>query len=280
LKIFLTILILLICIIFLIFIAAFVVCYFNNINKKINQLENKFNNIFDYVKNSPCRSNIYKDFILQNIPFRFYDSIWSCTSEIVAREINENPEYNFDNKNFEKGDLVIDIGGNIGMISIFLAKKYPFLKIYSFEPLRQNYKNFMKNIKANNIPEGTIIVENKAITKDSRNVNIEINYNNTGASRIISDNILTENVSNISSLTLNQIIEKYKIKKIKLLKIDCEGSEYEILFNASPQTLRSVEYLCGEFHNIENDNTQNNPETLLDYCEKYIKPENILVNII
>ena len=96
------------------------------------------------------------EYNIKGIPLKFYDSIWSVTSDVVAGEINNNPEYNFENIDFKEGDSVIDIGGNIGMISIFLAKKYPFLKIYAFEPVKQNYDNFLKNIKLNNIPNGII----------------------------------------------------------------------------------------------------------------------------
>lgn len=52
-------------------------------------------------------------------------------------------EYNFDDFDFKKGNIVIDIGGKIRMTSIYLIKKFLFIKIFSFEPERLNY-NFLK----------------------------------------------------------------------------------------------------------------------------------------
>lgn len=76
---------------------------------------------------------------LSGLDFVFYDSILSGTVNTVSGEIDN---YDFDSIDFKERDVVIDIGGNIGMVSIYLAKKYPFLKIYAFEPVIQNYQNF------------------------------------------------------------------------------------------------------------------------------------------
>lgn len=74
----------------------------------------------------------------------------------------------------------MDIGANIGMVSIYLAKNYPFLKIYAFESTRKNYQSFLKNIQLNHIPDSIIFAENKAVTKDGPMLSININPNNTG----------------------------------------------------------------------------------------------------
>ena len=59
----------------------------------------------------------------------FIDAVGSATVKFVTNEMNSDPIYNFDDINFEPGDVVIDIGANIGIVSIYLAKRYPFLKI-------------------------------------------------------------------------------------------------------------------------------------------------------
>ena len=48
--------------------------------------------------------------------------------------------------NFKPGDIILDLGANLGIISLLLSKKFPFTKIYSFEASPINYKNFVKNI--------------------------------------------------------------------------------------------------------------------------------------
>lgn len=203
---------------------------------------------------------------LGGLDFKFYDFIFSKTVECVCSEMDS---YNFDAIDFKDGDVVIDIGGNIGMVSIYLAKKYPFLKIYAFEPVKQNYENFLKNIELNNIDKDIIKFFNLAITKDRRDVILTSPFNNSGASNIYdnySDSMILNNDISIKSITFDDIFANNNISKCKLLKIDCEGAEYEILYNANEENLKNCEYMRGEFHIDKNE-----IENLKNYCKKYIK---------
>jgi methylase of polypeptide subunit release factors len=114
-------------------------------------------------------------------PFLFCDLMSSNAVNMIAREIGVGT-YDFSNIDFREGDVVVDIGGNVGMISIFLAKKFPFLKIYAFEPVRENFENFKRNIKINEIPDGIIIVENLAVTKNGRDISMAVNTLVSGSS--------------------------------------------------------------------------------------------------
>lgn len=200
---------------------------------------------------------------LSGLDFVFYDSILSGTVNTVSGEIDN---YDFDSIDFKERDVVIDIGGNIGMVSIYLAKKYPFLKIYAFEPVIQNYQNFFKNIELNNIDKNIIKVFNFVITKDGRDVTTNSPSFNSGASNIYNyyGGDIANIVPNIKSITFDDIFTNNNISKCKLLKIDCEGAEYEILYNANIENLKNCEYMRAEFHGSESKN-------LHDYCKKYIK---------
>lgn len=231
---------------------------------------NRLNNIL--TKKYLNENYIYTVNIDNNL-FNFQDSILSESVNMIAHELNNN-EYDF-NIDFKEGDIVIDIGANVGMVSILLAKKFPFLKIYSFEPLKENYDNFIKNIELNNIPKGVITAENKAVTKDGRLITMSINSANKGGSSttdVISINsIMTKENSQVESITLEEIFKKYNINKLKLLKIDCEGSEYEILYNVNTDILNNIENLIGEFHENKDLTDEYDIDKLCDYVSKYIK---------
>ncbi|MDR0742429.1 MAG: FkbM family methyltransferase [Puniceicoccales bacterium] len=189
--------------------------------------------------------------LLEGQYFMFCDLVTSDTVKMATGEIGYN-SYDFSNIDFKEGDVVIDIGGNVGMISIFLAKKFPFLKIYAFEPVKENFKNFKRNIKLNKIPDGVITVKNLAVTKDARIVNLDINMTNSGGSCLSTEKKVGGFQSgDVQSVTLEDIFEKFALKSCKLLKIDCEGSEYEILYNTDKDILKKCKHMRGEFH--END---------------------------
>lgn len=240
-----------------------------NINNSLKDI-NKF-----IIKKYSNESYLYSC-KLGGIDFKFYDFIFSGVTEYMPNEIDD---YNFDSIDFKDGDVVIDIGGNIGTVSIYLAKKYPFLKIYAFEPVKQNYENFLKNIELNNINKDIIKVFNLAITKDRRDVILTSPFYNSGASNIYdnySNGIVLNNDISIKSITFDDIFSNNNISKCKLLKIDCEGAEYEILYSANVENLKNCEYMRGEFHKFYGENSKR--EDLYNYCSKYIKNIDVIYN--
>lgn len=246
----------------------------SNEANKLNIIDTKIDLLNNILKKKYINDNYIYTVNIDNDIFHFQDSILSDSVNMIASELNNN-EYDFKNINFKEGDIVIDIGANVGMVSILLAKKFPFLKIYSFEPLKENYDNFIKNIELNNIPKGVISAENKAVTKDGRLVNMSINIQNKGGSStadIISVNsVMTKENCQVESITLEEIFKKHNVNKLKLLKIDCEGSEYEILYNTNENILNSIENLIGEFHENKDLTDEYDIDKLCDYVGKYIK---------
>ena len=239
-----------------------------NINNSLKDI-NKF-----IIKKYSNESYLYSC-KLGGIDFKFYDFIFSGVTEYMPNEIDD---YNFDSIDFKDGDVVIDIGGNIGTVSIYLAKKYPFLKIYAFEPVKQNYENFLKNIELNNINKDIIKVFNLAITKDRRDVILTSPFNNSGASNIYnnfrgSGNIILNNDISIKSITFDDIFSNNNISKCKLLKIDCEGAEYEILYSANVENLKNCEYMRAEFHG-----KKSKQKDLYNHCNKFIKNIDVMYN--
>ena len=239
-----------------------------NINNSLKDI-NKF-----IIKKYSNESYLYSC-KLGGIDFKFYDFIFSMAVNCICNEIDD---YNFDSINFKDGDVVIDIGGNIGMVSIYLAKKYPFLKIYAFEPVKQNYENFLKNIELNNINKDIIKVFNLAITKDRRDVILTSPFYNSGASNIYnnfrgSGNIISNNDISIKSITFDDIFSNNNISKCKLLKIDCEGAEYEILYSANVENLKNCEYMRAEFHG-----KKYKQKDLYNHCNKFIKNIDVMYN--
>lgn len=212
---------------------------------------------------------------LRGLDFNFFDIVGSQTVKFVTDEINLTKEYYFDNIGFQPGDIVIDIGANVGMVSIFLAKKYPFLKIYSYEPVYLNYCNLTRNIQLNKIPEGIITPIRKAVNGDGSPVSIMFDPRNSGGSALCKECkegfILKKEDTNIEAITLEQIFKEHNIEKVKLLKIDCEGGEYDILKSCAPKYLKKIEVLRGEFHEDIRVNPDQQIDELIAYCQKYIK---------
>ena len=210
---------------------------------------------------------------VKGVALKVYDYRSSSATQVVKNEL-ETDCYGVERIRFAPGDVVIDVGGHVGIFSNYLAKRYPFLHIYAFEPLPQNYEHFRRNLAANGI--ANVEVFNRAITGDGRPVEMIVHHSNTGgATAQLKDMRLPEHANYVAqSVTLDDVFDTHRIERCKLLKIDCEGSEHEILLNA--KCLDRVEYLSGEFHiNAHLQGQGYSIEGLAAHCRKYVSPDRI-----
>src|SRR3990172_6059099 len=141
--------------------------------------------------------------------------------------------------------VVIDIGAHVGVIAVYLAKTYG-VTVYAFEPIWDNYSRLIHNVYNNNLSDWVYSV-NKAVTGDGRKVMLNINptANSGGASEYTSDDGQTETRE---SKTLADIFGDSELDRCRLLKIDSEGAEYDILLNTPADLLSRIDYIRGEFH--------------------------------
>jgi FkbM family methyltransferase len=187
-------------------------------------------------------------------------------AKIIMREIETN--YQLDEIDFQPDDVVLDIGAHVGIVSIYLAKKFPGIKVYAYEPSKENFARLLRNLSANGVQN--VLASNRAITSDGRELTISGNpaSNTGGMSAFTTPNGHSQTVS---SWTLTDIFGESQFDRVKLLKIDCEGSEFEILKSADARLLNRIEHLRGEFHtNQRLRDAGYDPEALHDLCELYI----------
>ena len=155
-------------------------------------------------------------------------------------------EYYFPEK--IKPEVILDIGGNVGITSIYLASIFPNAIIYTFEPLLENYKILQKNteqygnIKVFNIGLGSKNGSFKVfLSDDSENFGGVSFYSEGEGNK-------TESYTECKVRNINDVIQELNISAIDLMKIDTEGSEYDILSCLNDEILRSIFWITGELH--------------------------------
>lgn len=160
-------------------------------------------------------------------------------------------------KCLRKGDSFIDIGCNIGLMSLLASKLIGINgTVYSFEPEPKIFSIFQKNIELNKL--NNIYVYNIALGSNNYNATIYSNLNASrgSASLIKSHEVNSEGVV-VSTQTLDEFITKNNISNIRMVKIDVEGWEMEVLkggkrfFSGSDAPIICIEY--SNLHPIKND---------------------------
>jgi len=194
--------------------------------------------------------------------------------KIVLRELLDS--YFLNDIPFEPGDVVLDVGAHVGVVSIYLAKKWPGVLIHAFEPMPENFMRLETNLKANDVKN--VKAHPFAVSGNGRRMRIGGNLQqNSGGMSAFASFGKRAAVHTVESVTLAQIFTRLNVGKCKLLKMDCEGAEYEIL-RTSEGLLDRVEYLSGEFHTNGNlARAGYSPDELLEMCKRHIAPERIHV---
>lgn len=137
--------------------------------------------------------------------------------------------YDISRKYITAPKCIVDVGANVGEISISLAKRFNEAKIIAFEPIKSTYQELRGNVKAYD----RIITEELALSDKSETFEIFLNAEHT----INSLNATTEWEQNIGSqkvecITLDDYCKSKDITKINILKIDVEGFESKVLGGA------------------------------------------------
>lgn len=122
--------------------------------------------------------------------------------------------------------LIIDAGAHVGVVSLYLAKKYPKAHILAVEPFPANYMNLVENIRINKM--NNISPLQIGLTGDSRLITLGCLEINTGGA--IPER--TDEPPYLATMTLSDLMVKHlEGLKISFLKMDIEGFEYETLKN-------------------------------------------------
>ncbi|MEX2014104.1 MAG: FkbM family methyltransferase [Parcubacteria group bacterium] len=167
---------------------------------------------------------------------------------LTVREILKQDIYRLSDLANLSPKIFVDIGAHFGVFSIEAAKLFPNASVYSFEPDPENFYLLKQNIKLNNlekrvIPENFAISSRRGILKFFRN-NISSLRNSLYKAPDQGDYAEVRT----ASITLSDAFHKNKIEHCDLLKLDCEGAEFEILLGSSRSTFLKIDRVAVEYH--------------------------------
>lgn len=145
-------------------------------------------------------------------------------------------------KNIDTSGVVIDAGANVGFFTLF-CKENGAKRIYSIEPDPMPFFYLEKNFKY----DKEIITINKALTDFNDFVSFDISLGGSVGSTIskyanyeYKKNILVEAIKISSILKIEE--------KINLLKLDIEGSEFDVIKSMYKYQFTRINQMFIEFH--------------------------------
>jgi FkbM family methyltransferase len=177
----------------------------------------------------------------------------TSNDENVFNIVFKKNEYNL--PELSKDCVVVDIGAHIGSFSL-KAFEMGSRNIYSFEANLHNSVVCKYNCEPYNIK-----VFNKAVRGDKRISSVCSPLAKNSSQEIINYGGLAINFGEgIEVITLKDILEIVG-GHIDILKLDCEGSEYPIIFESDKDVFNNIKNIVGEFHL---------GDLPINYCEGFV----------
>ena len=170
--------------------------------------------------------------------------------EYIYRQVVEYNEYGLPD-NFSLDDIVVDVGAHIGLFA-YAALKRGAGKVYGIEADVENFEIAQRNLKTF-LDEGRMSLTHGAAWRSDCNDDVLYFQGypsrggriNTGGGRVL-DKPGGCPVEKINFDTFLLGITANGRRKLRFLKLDCEGSEWPILFTSS--LLNLVTEISGEIH--------------------------------
>jgi FkbM family methyltransferase len=160
--------------------------------------------------------------------------------EEIYKELIEDNIYNLTEQQV-KDKSIIDVGANIGAFSLIVGCMGA-RKVFAIEPISGTFNQLCSNInKANlkNITPLKNIVSN--VGNEFVNISLQTDIGHNSLYKT------SDKFETVHTITLGEIIDKCDSNDI-FLKLDCEGAEYDIILNATPQDMSKISRIAMEIH--------------------------------
>lgn len=162
--------------------------------------------------------------------FRRFSNYW-------AADVPTPGELNVLRRAIRPGDVVADVGANLGAFTVSMALLAPQAEILSFEPSPSTFRQLRANVERNGLTNVEVI---QAAISDSSGQQSFIDDGQCSArNRLVANGAPTpsESVVSVAAHSLDQFCAERKIERLALVKSDTEGAESRV-FRGATELLR------------------------------------------
>lgn len=146
-----------------------------------------------------------------------------------------------------KEGVILDLGANIGVFTLYCTRESDNVFIYAYEPNPKTNETLRRNIVINNLQDRVKIYD-EAVGHARSDFKIWTNVPSLIASGYgVTAPSHEEGSITVPMLDLNEVVDRAG-QSVELLKIDIEGAEADLLEGASQLTLNKIKRVVLEYH--------------------------------
>lgn len=138
---------------------------------------------------------------------------------------------------------IIDVGANTGLFAIRMKQLYPQASLPCYEPMPANFKQLRENLDKSKF--SNCVAYQEGVGGSTRNEKLYIHEKNLGGHSIYAGIAGSQSVD-IALVDLKTALDRLKGVPCDLLKLDCEGAEYEIIKSIDQNSAKQIKRLVFE----------------------------------
>ncbi len=135
---------------------------------------------------------------------------------------------------------VVDVGANIGDFAVHAAWRAPAGRVIAIEPVAANCECLRTNVRLNHLSNVTVL----ELALGGREGRVGIHQAGVASSAVWGEG----ETQDVRVATLEAVLDEQRMEVVDLLKLDCEGAEWDLL-PAAEGVLPRIRQICMEYHN-------------------------------
>jgi FkbM family methyltransferase len=139
--------------------------------------------------------------------------------------------------------VILDIGANSGLFALRQKQLYPSARISCYEPFPPNFAQLQNTISVNKLDFVTPL--QKAVGASPGRAKLFIHKRNMGGHSFYSTEALNTDHVDVEVIDLRSILDDLQ-QEVDLLKLDCEGAEFDILMSLALSEARKIRQIIVE----------------------------------
>jgi FkbM family methyltransferase len=153
-------------------------------------------------------------------------------------------------------DTIVDVGANIGSTAVWFAQRSPVARVIAIEPGRATASRLRHNIAQAGF-EGQVTVVQAGLGAKPGDALLVDTYSSAmaytvpvpGEEAVPSGPGMLAG-ERVTIRVLEEVLDALDVDRVDLLKLDCEGAEYDVILSASDACLARIDRIVGEYNNV------------------------------
>lgn len=143
---------------------------------------------------------------------------------------------------------VLDVGGHVGTFSCRLAQLHPSASVSAFEPSPTTAVYLRRNVEQNGFDQRVTVVE-RAMASSTGTAVFDDNGAGSGLNGLVAAGHATGTATQVETIAFDEAVASASAP-VDVVKIDCEGGEFDLVLGSDPQSWASVQRVVIEHHPV------------------------------